>query len=339
MVSNSTHSRHQSAEGAPACPVVHLYSREVDDGRDRLSRFYRVPLVVNPQLTDLALFRVGLHGAQVGPTAFGLISFGGATALHTPAQHNLYMFYGARASSIVLSQSGIADTYSTHGDGHIATTDSRVPIMARFDTGAELFAVSFDRAAVDTELEEELGHAVSPLHFPSSLETDIPSQRTYKGLLALITDEVASPTGLLDRPAVADRLGRALLTTMLHSAQHQYADELATPLPAGPHAVRIVTAALHADPAHPYTAVELARLAGVSLRSLQDAFHRHPLGLLPPLPLRHLLPPTPRSPALPTPAPLTARDVPPVRRPLRAGAWLMADTGAEVLVAPSPRVR
>ncbi|MEV0123099.1 helix-turn-helix domain-containing protein [Streptomyces sp. NPDC050703] len=247
----------------------------MDDGRDRLSRFYRVPLVVNPQLTDLALFRVGLHGAQVGPTAFGLISFGGATALHTPAQHNQYIFYGARASGIVLSQSGLADTYSTRGDGHIATTDARIPLLARFDTGAELFAVAFDRAAVEAELEEELGHAVSGLHFPASLSTNAAPQRTYKALLGLLTDELTDPTGLLDRPAVADRLGRALLTTMLHSAPHQYADELAVPRPSGPHAVRIVTAALHADPAHPYTAVELARLAGVSLRSLQDAFRAH----------------------------------------------------------------
>ncbi|MBQ0848873.1 AraC family transcriptional regulator [Streptomyces sp. BH-SS-21] len=229
--------------------------------------------MVDPQLTDIARFHMRLRGARVGAAAFGIMDFGSRATLLTPPLDGLYAFFGARADHIVCVQRDQA-TRSERGDGRVGVVNSFDPVMAHFNNGTELFQVSFSRAAVEAELEEEIGHAVTKLRFPPAFPATGPL-RTYHAILTAVADEIAQPTGLLDRPSVADRLGAALLTTMLHTSPHQYADELAAPAAPSPRPVRRVTEAMRADPAHPFTAVELARLSGVPLRSLQAAFRAH----------------------------------------------------------------
>ncbi|MEV0053190.1 helix-turn-helix transcriptional regulator [Saccharopolyspora shandongensis] len=69
---------------------------------------------------------------------------------------------------------------------------------------------------------------------------------------------------------------RSLLTGLLIAQQHNYTDELSRAQPpARPRTVRRVVDLIQAHPDRQYTLGELARVAGVSARRLQESFHEH----------------------------------------------------------------
>lgn len=255
--------------------TVTLHSRDVDDARARLTAFYGFPLVVNPRLTDTSNFEMTMRGVQLGSVAFNTLAFGATIVLHSPALNSLiYPFYAALSGTLTTTTRRGGDTRTTAGDGRLANVSSPDPLTTLCSEDSEFFQASFDVTAVATELEEELGHAVSALVFPSSFSSTGGPIRPFTDLLHLITTEIMQPTGLLDRRSMTERLGATLVTTMLHTTPHQYADELGKPARTGPAPVRKVTDALQADPAHPFTARELARLSGIPLRTLQTAFRQ-----------------------------------------------------------------
>ncbi|MYT69653.1 MULTISPECIES: AraC family transcriptional regulator [unclassified Streptomyces] len=252
-----------------------LHSRDVDAARTQLTDFYGFPVVPDPELSDIGNFSMTMRCVRLGPVAFNTLAFGAATALHGPAPlPRIYPFFAAMTGTMTSTRRG-TDTHSTAGDGRLASAVSAHPQTITSGPGNEYFTASFARAAVTAELEEELGHGITELAFPTSFAAVSGQARTFKALLDLLTSEIVRPTGLLDRPSAAYRLGATLLTTMLHTTPHQYAEKLATPGRTGPAPVRTVTEAIHADPAHPFTARELARISGIPLRTLQTAFRDH----------------------------------------------------------------
>ncbi|HET9519084.1 MAG TPA: helix-turn-helix domain-containing protein, partial [Actinoplanes sp.] len=68
---------------------------------------------------------------------------------------------------------------------------------------------------------------------------------------------------------------------LLLSAPHRYSDELVNPAPGGPpRAIRQVVDAMNAAPERQFYVADLAAIAGISVRSLQEGFRRH-LGVTP----------------------------------------------------------
>lgn len=263
------------ADPAACGSTTTLRSRNVDDARAQLTDFYGFPVVADPELSDVENFDMTMRYAQLGPVAFNTLAFGSTVVLHGPALISIiYPFYAAMAGTLITTRPG-TETPSSAGDGRLASAASARPQTTHCGPASEFFQASFATAAVTAELEEELGHGVTPLTFPTSFGVTSGRARPFMALLDLVTSEIVEPTGLLDRPAAADRLGATLLTTMLHTTPHQYADELAAPGRSGPAPVRTVTDAMHADPAHPFTARELARISGIPLRTLQSAFLSH----------------------------------------------------------------
>ena len=82
--------------------------------------------------------------------------------------------------------------------------------------------------------------------------------------------------GLATHELVARPLQEALLNGLLLAAEHPWRDELAHPGgPARPAPVKRAMDAVRARPEHPFTTTELAGLARVSVRRLQESFREY----------------------------------------------------------------
>jgi AraC-like DNA-binding protein len=149
--------------------------------------------------------------------------------------------------------------------------------LCRWPGGSRVICVKIDQDAVEDELEGLLGHPVrGPLRLAPTLDTTRGPGLTWARMATVLRRELDNPGGLIYRPAFAERFWRGLVDGLLLSVDHQYADELAGPVvPVRPRTVRRAMEVIEADPARPLTTVDLARIAGVSVRSLQEGFRRH----------------------------------------------------------------
>ncbi|GAA2091098.1 AraC family transcriptional regulator [Streptomyces albiaxialis] len=262
-----------------------LESDDVDAARTLMTAFFGVALTYRP-LTDVADFAFRMRAARVGPVNLGLLGFGTESRWMAPPQGSFYSLCFPRTGKMVLTQRderGCVEEGRRSGTmvGPFAGAESH---LARH---SDVLILGFDRYALQQELETELERSVTqPLEFPFTFGCEGPA-RLFFDQCQMLADELAGPHTTLDRPSVAARMGSALLTTMLHVTPHQYAEALARPAAPAPRQVKRAVEAMAADPAHPFTATELARIAGVSVRSLQRAFQGHH-GMTPLVYLRRL---------------------------------------------------
>jgi transcriptional regulator GlxA family with amidase domain len=83
-------------------------------------------------------------------------------------------------------------------------------------------------------------------------------------------------------------LRSAVLTGLLLAVEHPHRDQLLrTHAPTRPRTVKRAIDAMRADPAHPFTTFDLATIAGVGRRALQEGFRQY-VGVSPMAYLRQL---------------------------------------------------
>jgi transcriptional regulator GlxA family with amidase domain len=92
----------------------------------------------------------------------------------------------------------------------------------------------------------------------------------------LLRDELDHDQSLLYQPLIAEQLRSCVLSGLLLSVPHKYHDELIGPATAGPpRAIRRAVEAIHDEPERSFSVTDLARIANMSVRSLQEGFRRH----------------------------------------------------------------
>jgi AraC-like DNA-binding protein len=162
--------------------------------------------------------------------------------------------------------------------------------LERWDGDCRLLAVKIGRAALEEELARLLDSPVrSPVMLAPTIDLTRGPGASWLRLVRLMAADAAQPQGLTHHPVVGARLQEALIAGLLGATDHQYRDRLERPSPAtaAPGAIRRVVEAMRAQPGRPFTVAELAAIAGVSTRSLQESFRRY-IGMPPMTYLRHL---------------------------------------------------
>ena len=155
-------------------------------------------------------------------------------------------------------------------------------LIDRWSTDCRQTVVKIEQAFLEDQLQGHLGSAVSgPLRLAGSLDTRAGLGRGWAEMVRLVTAEFGTATGMLDQPLAVARLIDMLTVGLLLAVDHPYRESLARPGPAyrSP-PVRRAVEAIQDCPGHPFTVVELAGLAGVSVRTLQAGFQRY-LGCTP----------------------------------------------------------
>jgi AraC-like DNA-binding protein len=159
----------------------------------------------------------------------------------------------------------------------------------RISRDCRLLSAKIEPAGLEAELESLLGHPVrAPLRLSRSFDLTSGPGRSLSRLVRLAGAELHDEGGLIYHPMIAGRLWHGILTGLLLAADHPYHDELTEQArPSRPRHVKRAIDVMEADPALPVTVHDLARIAGVGVRALQEGFHRH-VGLSPMAYLRRL---------------------------------------------------
>ena len=179
---------------------------------------------------------------------------------------------------------------SRHRGQHLTSTPALASIYrpdaemtaTRWPGGSRHLAVKIDQVAVDRALERLVHHPVdSPIGFDAALPLKAGAAHSWVQLLLAIQRQLDSPASMIGHSLVSDPLVESLIYGLLLVAVHPYRDALAAPVePGRPAAVRDAMDIIEAGPHLPLTTSTLAMQCHVSVRTLQEGFHRH-LGMSP----------------------------------------------------------
>lgn len=141
--------------------------------------------------------------------------------------------------------------------------------------GIVLRTVQFDADLAMAELSALLGRTVAtPPRFGFAVRPG--SSAAIRRAVEILYDELRAATPLAQEPALADRLSRTVVCSLLLDQAHSRSAELRSGSYAeGPRTIRALLAEVDPEPLRFATVGDLAATAGLSVRALQDGFRRH----------------------------------------------------------------
>jgi AraC-like DNA-binding protein len=256
--------------------TIQFSSVDIDQARSVLNRFYYPVAVGTPD--GPAGFELGAEVIQLGPLTVGQLTFATPVSLDV-AELDAYHVSMPTVGRIQARHAGhevLADpsTGAVFGPGN--------PVWTMHDAKSAELAVKIEQDALEQELAALLGHPVEgPIDLPPAMDVSTGPGHSWNRLVRLLRDELEYAGSLIYQPLIAEQLRSSVLSGLLLSVPHKYHEELTGPAPAGPpRAIRRVVDAVHDEPERPFTVTDLAVIAGMSVRSLQEGFRRH-LGCAP----------------------------------------------------------
>jgi AraC-like DNA-binding protein len=259
------------AGSLPQPDIVQLSSADLDQARSMLNRFFYPMAVSTPAGTDR--IEVDLRVIQLGPLTVGQLRFGAPVTVVT-AEVDGYHVTLPTVGQMLARQAGheVAanpDTAAVFRPGK--------PVYVRHDAPSTELDVKIGKLALEAELEALLGRPVyGSIDLPPAMSLRAGPSRSWSRLVGLVRDEVEHPRSLIRHPLIAEHLRHSVLSGLLLCLPHRYHDELMAPVrPGPPRAIRRAIDAIHGEPERPFSVADLAAIAGMSVRSLQEGFRRH----------------------------------------------------------------
>lgn len=148
-------------------------------------------------------------------------------------------------------------------------------LVMRWAPGMRQLMLSVDKSLIERHLENLLHQSLRhPLRFHGRIDLAGSGQGIAAGVRTMLRAlTLCGKAGL--PPVLAAEIEHSILTTLLLGQRHNYTDEIfsAHALPA-PRVVRSVVELIESAPQEPFTVTSLAMHAGISERSLQEAFRK-----------------------------------------------------------------
>ncbi|WP_229797986.1 AraC family transcriptional regulator [Couchioplanes azureus] len=251
--------------------IASFSSADIDDTRSLLQRFYYPLAVGAPEGAEGFEFRADV--IQLGPLTIGQHGFGAPVTL-VAGELDAYHVTIPTTGRLRARHAGHE---VTAGPGTAVLYGPDKPVHTLHGARSAELDVKIERAALEEELSALLGRPVTgPIDLPPAVDLGSGPARSWSAMVRMLGGEIADPGSLVRRSPIAEHLRRSIVGGLLLSVPHRYTDELIAPAPAGPpRAVRRVMDTVQEEPERPYTVADLARIAGVSVRSLQEGFRRY----------------------------------------------------------------
>jgi AraC-like DNA-binding protein len=239
--------------------------------RDTLnSHFY--PARVEPAGPRPVMHEPRINAVHLSLTTIGYVYFGAAASVDPgdlPGYH-----VNVALSGTVASRCGEQHAIASP---QVATVFSpgRHTSLPQWGADAAQLSIKFTRTRVEEELAGLIGRpVVNPIDFQLAFPVDSGPGRRWMSILSALMQSVDVP-GDSPHPRHLELLERSLISGLLVSQAHSYTDQLTTdPSQRAPRgALDRVVDEIERAPDRGYTVADLARLAGISARSLQCAFH------------------------------------------------------------------
>jgi AraC-like DNA-binding protein len=150
------------------------------------------------------------------------------------------------------------------------------PVVVEYLTDdCRMETLLFEQSAVEAELAGMLGAPVTkPLRF--DLEFSLSGASPFSRALTLLHGELTYPAGLTAVPAMSRQLGRLIMAGLLVSQTHNFTEELTQPRAVpGSKPIRNALEFIESQPGEIETVADIAAAVGLSVRALDDGFHRY----------------------------------------------------------------
>jgi AraC-like DNA-binding protein len=227
-------------------------------------------------------FDFAADGLRLGPVTVGEVRYGADVYVTSTDLETAYHVIAPLSGTVQIRQRG-----------HVVAADaSRAAVLQpvgdvelTWAADSRVISVKVDRGALEREVDAALGRQVaSPMPLGASFATGSGPGRSWAALARLLIEEMRGADALLDRPQIARYWQDLLISGLALTVEHPYSHE---PAARRPRTVKRTLDAMHADPGRQFTATDLAAIAGVGIRVLQESFKQH-LGMSPLTYLRRL---------------------------------------------------
>lgn len=261
------HHQHARIVDDPA-PIL---TSDREDAEERLSRLF------SPHRLDVVSGALAVTARTLHLPALTVVDIAhGAEVDVTPGRLSSYFHVNAVLAGHVRSVCGQDEGVTTTGMAAVLSPD-RSSAM-RWSHDCRQLAVKIDRRVVDDELAAAMGREPeAPLIFSMTMDTrQGPGRSWLATLLHLVRDAQEAQDTALPAP-VARHLQGIVATKLIYGQPNNYTQELLAPRRERVHPRRVqrVVDLILERPCDPLTSGDLARAAGVSARSLQEAFREH----------------------------------------------------------------
>jgi AraC-like DNA-binding protein len=170
---------------------------------------------------------------------------------------------------------------SNYGSARVAEGSAAVvspgnPVAVEYLTDdCRMETLLFEQSAIEAELAGMLGAPVTkPLRF--DMEFSLSGASPFSRALTLLRNELTDPAGLTAIPAMSRQLGRLIMAGLLVSQTHNYTKELTRPRAVpGSKPIRNALELIESQPDEIETVADIAAAVGLSVRALDDGFHRY----------------------------------------------------------------
>lgn len=251
-------------------PVVR--TDELVGAREAVTRVYtphHLELLGPTPRLDVRLSAVSLGGVTAGVLRYGV----DVEVVNDEPLNSYYV--NVPLAGTAISWSGTDRVVSSPSRAAVFLPD--LPGGIKWAGDCAQLCVKFTREALELELEGLLGRPMAkPIRFAMSMDLTTATSQGWLAILAFFKRECARPVGIAQQPIAARHLEHLLLHGFLLAQPHSYSDSLNDPHPSvQPRAIREAVDVMESHPEQPFTATDLARRAGVSVRALQDGFKHH----------------------------------------------------------------
>jgi AraC-like DNA-binding protein len=261
---------YNAAPPQPSWPALQrLSADDVDTATEALSKAYSaVTVLPDPGAKDLHM--------EVAMCKLPNLSLGGLEISSSKVRSSCYPLV-----AVCLPVSGQILITSSRGsarvsDGSAAVVSPGNPVVVEYmSDDCRMETLLFEQSAVEAELAGMLGATVTkPLSF--DLQFSLSDASTFSRALTLLHNELTDPAGLTAVPAMSSQLGRLIMAGLLVSQTHNYTEELTRPRAVpGSKPIRNALEFIESQPAEIETVADIAAAVGLSVRALDDGFHRY----------------------------------------------------------------
>ena len=246
---------------------------DLDQAQDAMLRNY-YPLRIKP-LHAKAGFSLNMSVVSVGALTLGRLRYDTDISKDCGELGNAF-HVNVPLNGEVVSRCGTEQMCATTETAAVFNPRGRT-VLDNWRAGTTQLCLKIDRSVVEQEVSGFVGRPLhKPLRFDFAMKLNSEHGRRWVHALRLLSDELDSPGGPIAHPLLATEVQRLIIATLIWGQPHSYSEDLRKPaVQLRPRNVHQAMQAIDANPEIPWTAGQLAEVAGVGLRSLEEGFRRH----------------------------------------------------------------
>lgn len=256
-----------------------LVTDDVDQARLEVAQHF-CPHRLEPTAREARL-QMRHHAAAIGSSVtLNYLAYGDEVRI-TPGRFDSFFLVQVPLEGTARVRVGEQVVHSTRGRASIGSPTEAVDMVWSRD--CEQVLVYLERAAVEelasagAGADDAAGRA--PVVFDASMDLHTTSARAWLRLVHLALDDIEAGGALFASPLAATHFEQTLISGLLALQPSSVHDVRPAERPCPP-VVRAVVELIESEPERAWRVAEFARHAGVSARTLQEAFQRE-LGMTP----------------------------------------------------------